>query len=122
MKYTALFLLKNNILNLYRLLADSADNKLVIFFLIFPRKTGSDISCKLSPMETICMRCQILFSGENERYFKMLSCEKILPREPRLKNVIYCCCDWHFKGELYLYVIRATKANQNQTADMQFAQ
>ena len=26
------------------------------------RLTGFDVSCKLSPMETICMKCQILFS------------------------------------------------------------
>ena len=32
-----------------------------IFLCIFPRKTGFDISCKLSP---ICMKYQILFSGE----------------------------------------------------------
>ena len=29
----------------------------------FSQKTGFDISCKLSPVETICMKCQILFSG-----------------------------------------------------------
>ena len=33
-----------------------------IFFLFFFQKTGFDISCKLSPVETICMKCQILFS------------------------------------------------------------
>ena len=32
-----------------------------IFFLFFPR-IGSDSSCKLSPQETICMKCQVLFS------------------------------------------------------------
>ena len=30
----------------------------------FSHKTGFDISCKLSPLETICMKCQILFSGK----------------------------------------------------------
>ena len=30
----------------------------------------------LSPIETICMTCQILFSGENKKkYFKMSSAE-----------------------------------------------
>ena len=38
--------------------ANSADDKLMIFFLIFP-ETGFDISCKLSSMETICRKCQI---------------------------------------------------------------
>ena len=32
------------------------------YFSIFPQKTGFDISCKLSPWETICMKCQSLFS------------------------------------------------------------
>ena len=44
------------ILHLKNLLTDSADKKLVIFFLFY-KKTGLDISCKLSPMETICMKC-----------------------------------------------------------------
>ena len=33
-----------------------------IFVSLFP-KTGFGISCKVSPKETICMACQILFSG-----------------------------------------------------------
>ena len=32
-----------------------------ILVLFFPERF--DISCKLSPMETVCMKCQILFSG-----------------------------------------------------------
>ena len=32
----------------------------------FPQKTGFDISCKLSSMETLCMKYQILFSGNNK--------------------------------------------------------
>ena len=34
------------------------------YLFYFSQKTGSDISCKLSPLETICMKCQNLFSGE----------------------------------------------------------
>ena len=37
-----------------------------IFFL-FSLKTGFDISCKLSPLETIRMKCQILFSWKNKK-------------------------------------------------------
>ena len=33
-------------------------------FSYFHQKTGCDITCKLSPLETICMKCQILFSGK----------------------------------------------------------
>ena len=34
---------------------------------LFFQKTDFDISCKLFPVETICMKCQILFSGKNIR-------------------------------------------------------
>ena len=37
-----------------------------IFFLLF-QKTGFEFSCKLSPMETICMKCQNLFSWKNKK-------------------------------------------------------
>ena len=35
-----------------------------IFFYHFPQKTGFDISCKLSPLGTNCMKCQSLLSGK----------------------------------------------------------
>ena len=47
--------------------------------LFFFEKTEFYISCKLSPVETICMKCQILFPGKNKKkymYFKMSSAEK----------------------------------------------
>ena len=37
-----------------------------IFFLFF-LKTSFDNPCKLSPVETICMKCQALFSGEDKK-------------------------------------------------------
>ena len=37
------------------------------YFSYLSQKTGFDISCKLSPMETICMKCQILFSRKNKK-------------------------------------------------------
>ena len=55
-----------NIINIITLLAISADDKFVIFFL-FSQKTGFDISCKLSLLETICMKYQNLFSVENKK-------------------------------------------------------
>ena len=63
----------------------SADDKLVIFFLFFP-KTGFDISCKLSPMETICMKCQNLFSGKNKKNISKCRLLKILPRVLSVKT------------------------------------
>ena len=32
-----------------------------------PKIWGFDISCKLSPQETICIKCQSLFSGKNKK-------------------------------------------------------
>ena len=44
--------------------ANSADDKLIFF--LFSQKTGFQISCRLSPVEieTICLKCQNLFSGK----------------------------------------------------------
>ena len=67
----------------------SADTILYYLFLIFPRKKnltfhanclptyffkkiGFDSTCKLSPEETICMKCQILFSGKNKIKYNYL--------------------------------------------------
>ena len=36
------------------------------YFSYFSQKTGFDISCKLSTIETICMKCQNLFSEKNK--------------------------------------------------------
>ena len=56
---------KNKTLTFTTLLVNLADDKLVMFFLFCPQKTGFDISCKLFPLETICMKWQISFSGKN---------------------------------------------------------
>ena len=45
----------------------------IAFLGFLPRKTGFDISCKLSPLETICMKYQILFSGKNKKNIINLS-------------------------------------------------
>ena len=47
----------------------SAENILKCFS-YFSLKLGFDISCKLSPIETVCMKCQILFSGPNKKKYK----------------------------------------------------
>ena len=44
-------------------------------FFYFSQKTGLKIACKLSAVEIICMKCQILLSGENKKYFKITSAE-----------------------------------------------
>ena len=49
---------------LYQLLnfLHSGFNFRIEIFFVFLQETGFDMSCKLSPMETICMKFQILFS------------------------------------------------------------
>ena len=56
------FLYFHNIisLTLTTLWANSADDKLKISFLFFPEN-------RISPMETICLKCLILFSGKNKK-------------------------------------------------------
>ena len=60
-------------LTLTTLWSDSAADKWVIF--LFSQKTGYDISCTLSPLDTICLKCQILFSGKKK--INMSSSEKL---------------------------------------------
>ena len=45
----------------------------------FPQKTGFDMSCKLSPLETICMKCLILFPGKNKKSISKCRLLKNLP-------------------------------------------
>ena len=74
------------------------------YFIYFSQKVGFDISCKLSPLETNCMKCQILFYGititnllsaeyghrvVKVKYFHIWLAEKLL------KNGVLqsgCCC------------------------------
>ena len=44
--------------------ANSADDKFMIFFFFF---FFFDITCKLYPSETICIKCQILFLWKNKK-------------------------------------------------------
>ena len=57
-----------------------ADDRLVVLP-YFSQKTGFDISCKLSQLETICLKCQILFSvkKKKEKYFKISSADNFNP-------------------------------------------
>ena len=53
-------------------MANSADDKLAIFFFDFSQLTGFDISCKLSPMHEMS---NPVFWEKKEKYFKVLSAE-----------------------------------------------
>ena len=43
-------------------------------FFYFSQKTGSDISCKLSPVETICMKSHIQFLEKIRKIFQNVFC------------------------------------------------
>ena len=60
------------------------------YFSYFSQKTGSDISCKLSPLKTVCMKCQNLFSGKKKirKIFQNLVCW----------NFAFCLC-WGFMAQ-----------------------
>ena len=58
------------------------------YFSYFSLKTGFDISCKLSPMETIYMKCQNLFSGKNKKNITICHLLKILPTELSVNEVV----------------------------------
>ena len=90
----------HDLFNLYHSLGIFSRRQNDVIFLIFPRKqdltfhancllsqkTGFDISCKLSPKETICMKCQILFSGKNKKNISKCRLLKILPRVLSVKG------------------------------------
>ena len=55
---------------------------LAVLLFFYYQKTGSDIAFKVSPLETICIQRQNLFSGKMSKilYFKLSSAESFLPR------------------------------------------
>ena len=59
---------------------------LEIFFSYFSQKTGSVISCKLSPMQTICLQWQILFYGKNQKNIPNLSSAEFAQRVVKVKQ------------------------------------
>ena len=48
-------------------------------------KTGFDNSCKLSPLETIYMKCQNLFYGKNKKNIIHLSFAELAQRVVKVK-------------------------------------
>ena len=45
-----------------------------LFFFYFSQETGFGILCLLSPFQTICMNCEILFSGKISKIFHNVVC------------------------------------------------
>ena len=84
----------------------------------FLQKTGFDISCKLSPMGTICMKCQILFSRINDNldistrpYFLSLSLSLSLflshthTKHPRFNHLNIILLTTDFTSRKHAYII-----------------
>ena len=59
-----------------------------IFFSYFSQKTGFDISCKLSPMKIIYMKCQVLFSGKNKQNNINLSSAGLTQRVVKVNSCV----------------------------------
>ena len=56
-------------------LGEKFTNDILKYFSYFSQKTGFDFSCTLSPQETMCMKCQSLFSGKNKKkYHQFVVC------------------------------------------------
>ena len=55
-------------------------NRLQIDILFFSQKIDIDISCKLCPKETICMKCQSLLSGKKKKNISKHHLLKSLPK------------------------------------------
>ena len=60
-------------------------------FSYFSKKTGFDSSCKLSPMETICMKCQILLSWKNKSNIINLWSAELSTREVKVTRSARNC-------------------------------
>ena len=67
-------------INVYHSLGNISRRKAENMFLILRfKKTDFDISCKLSRMETVCIKCRSLFSGKNQNKISKFSLQKLLP-------------------------------------------
>ena len=66
----------------------SADDILKYFLLFFKTKIRFVISCKLSPEETVCIKCQILFSRKyKKKYSQFVICWISIPHSLLIQQV-----------------------------------
>ena len=56
-----------------------------IIFLIVPRKQDLTFHANRLPMEMICMKCKILFSGKNKKNTTSLSSAELAQRKVKVK-------------------------------------
>ena len=73
---------------------------MIFFYYYFPQEVGFDISCKLSPEETICMNYHSLFSGEKKfrKLFQNVVCWMFYPACWALNG------DWFLRRACYINV------------------
>ena len=64
----------------------SADDILKIVFLFFSQVTGFDISCTLSQLETVCMKCQILLAGKTKKVSSNILSADIIQRVVKVRG------------------------------------
>ena len=62
-------------------------------YFFFFWKTGFDISCKLFPLETICMKYQNLFSGKSMKNLINVSSAELAKRVVKVKVYKVCSAD-----------------------------
>ena len=55
-------------------------------FLIFSQETGFDISCTLSQLETVCMKCQILLAGKTKKVSSYILSADIVQRVVKVRG------------------------------------
>ena len=78
----------SNPLNLYHTRGKTSRQQINnIFFLYSSQKIGFGISCKLSPKETIWMKCQRLFPGKNNKNISNCHLLKFLPSMLNVKPI-----------------------------------
>ena len=73
--------------NLFHSLGNFSRRQIDDVFLFVFQKTRFNIPCKWSPMEAICMKCQILLSGKNK---KNVSICRLLKDLSRVLSVKHC--------------------------------
>ena len=74
--------------NLYHSLGYFSRRQIDDISIIFSQETGLDISCKLCPLDTICMKCQILCPGKMRKNVSVCRLLKILPRMLSIKKQV----------------------------------
>ena len=62
------------------------------FFSYFSQKTGFNISCKMSPLETICMKCNILFPGKIKKNIGNVSSAELNWRVVKVNSLVMVFC------------------------------